>query len=390
VGDASKSAELPGLEHHPHARAVLHPALPPDGVASHAYLFRGPAGTGKRTAARAFAAALLADGAADPAGATERALRDCHPDLTWVRPSGAAEMLVSDIDEPVVAAAGRTPFEADRRVFVIERAETMNEPTANRMLKTLEEPPAYVHLILLTDRPGELLPTISSRCQDVRFDALPEAEIATRLERGGVASDTALACARLALGDGHRAHELARPDGARLRAAAEELAGAALTGRLAGRPWLGLLELTRARGEQVATQLAERGAAELELTGRADRRRVEREQAERAKRAQRRASTDALDLGLCLVGLWYRDLAVTLDGAPELVHAVDRRSELAAQASGRQPATPRRALELVDDTRARIALNVTEELALEALAYRIAALAADATLSIGPSRGSRP
>ena len=64
-----------------------------------------------------------------------------HPDLTWVAPSGAAEMLVADIEEPVVAAATRTPFEARRRVFVIERAETMNDQAANRMLKTLEEPP---------------------------------------------------------------------------------------------------------------------------------------------------------------------------------------------------------------------------------------------------------
>jgi DNA polymerase-3 subunit delta' len=371
----AEPSDLPGLEHHPHARAVLLPALPPDGVASHAYLFRGPAGTGKRTAARAFAAALLADGSTDPAGAAERVMRGCHPDLSWIAPSGAAEMLVSDIDEPVVAAAGRTPFESRRRVFVIERAETMNEPTANRMLKTLEEPPPYAHLILLTDRPGELLPTISSRCQEVRFDALPEAELAARLEREGIAPDTAIACARLSLGDGDRARALASPDGERLRAAAEKLASCALAGELSGLPWLELLDLTKARGEAVAADLSEQGSDELELTGRTDRRRVEREQAERAKRAQRRAATDALDLGLAVVGLWYRDLAVLGDGAPELVHAVDRRIELAAQATDRDPAGLRSAVELVDETRARMALNVTEELALEALAYRIAGVA---------------
>ena len=104
-----------------------------------------------------------------------------HPDLTWVTPSGAAEMLVSDIDEPVVAAATRTPFEARRRVFVIERAETMNDQAANRMLKTLEEPADFAHLVLLTDRPGEILPTIASRCQHVRFDAPSADEIAARL-----------------------------------------------------------------------------------------------------------------------------------------------------------------------------------------------------------------
>jgi DNA polymerase-3 subunit delta' len=371
--------ELPGIEHHAHARAVLVPALPP-GRPSHAYLFHGPAGTGKRSVARAFAAALLADGAADPARSAERALHGAHPDLTWVRPSGAAEMLVSDIDEPVVAAAARTPFEASRRVFVIERAHTMGDATANRMLKTLEDPPSFVHLILLTDRPGELAPTIASRCQHVRFDPLPSAELAARLAAAGVAGDAATACARLALGDGERATALAeRPE---LRAAAEQFARQSLSGQLAGRPWMALLAIAKADGERAEAELEEAHAAELELTGRADRRRVEREHAERSRRAVRRAFVGALDLCLSLVGLWYRDVMVLAGGAPELVHTTDRRAELDVDAAACNSAQLRRALELVDETRSRLALNVTEELALEALAYRLAA--------IGPSAGSSP
>jgi hypothetical protein len=128
------AATLPGIEAHAHALAVLVPALGPAGSPSHAYLFHGPAGTGKRAIARAFAAALLADGARDPQTVADRVARDCHPDLTWVRPSGAAEVLVSDIEEPVVAAAMRTPFESARRVFVIEAVDTMNDQAANRML----------------------------------------------------------------------------------------------------------------------------------------------------------------------------------------------------------------------------------------------------------------
>ncbi len=363
--------KLPGLEHHPHARAMLAPALPPDGRPSHAYLFRGPAGTGKRTVARAFAAALVAEGSSDPRGASERALRGAHPDVSWITPSGAAEMLVSDIDQPVVAAATRTPFESTRRVFVIEQAETMGDATANRLLKTLEEPPNYAHLILLSDRPNDLPATISSRCQHVRFDALPVGELADRLERLGAAALTAQACARLALGDGELAAVLALGGGVELRAAAQGLARAALAGKLEQRPWLGLLELAREAGERAASTLAAGDAQQLELCARAERRRVEREQAERAKRAQRRAATGTLDRGLALVGLWYRDVAVLLDGAPELIHAVDRRAELEEDAAGREPVQLRRALELVEETRARMALNVNEELALEALAYRI-------------------
>jgi DNA polymerase-3 subunit delta' len=134
---------------------------------SHAYLFHGPGGAGNRAAARALAAELLAEGEADPESARARVMSGAHPDLTWVVPSGAHEILVSDIDEPVISAASRTPFESSRRVFVIERADELGDEAANRMLKTLEEPAAFVHLILLTDRLGEILPTIRSRCQTV-------------------------------------------------------------------------------------------------------------------------------------------------------------------------------------------------------------------------------
>src|SRR3954447_6986506 len=188
---------LPGTERHPHARAVLEPALPPAGSPSHAYLFHGPAGAGKSAVARAFAAELLAEGAPDPDGVRRRVDHGVHPDLTWVTPSGATEMLVGDIDEPVVAAASHTPFEARRRVFVIERAETMNEQSQNKMLKTLEEPAPFAHLILLSSRPGKLLPTIASRCQHVRFDAAPAEQIAEQLERDGLDAAAAQAVANL-------------------------------------------------------------------------------------------------------------------------------------------------------------------------------------------------
>src|SRR5205823_11288541 len=148
---------------------------------------------------RAVAAELLAGGSVDPEGARARAASGAHPDLTWVAPSGAHEILVSDIDEPVVAAASKTPFESARRVFVIERVDELGDEAANRMLKTLEEPPSYVHLILLTDRIVEVLSTIRSRCQLVRFDAPSVQTVAGQIEDHGVARETALACARLGL-----------------------------------------------------------------------------------------------------------------------------------------------------------------------------------------------
>lgn len=366
---------LPGTERHPHARAVLSAALPPDGRPSHAYLFHGPAGAGKGAAARAFAAALLSDGAPDPDNARARVEHGVHPDLTWVTPSGAADMLVSDVDEPVVVAATRTPFEAQRRVFVIERADAMNDQAANRMLKTLEEPPPFAHLVLLTSRPGEILPTIASRCQHVRFDAPSSEEIAERLGRHSVDPGTARACARLALGDAERALKLALGDGPALRARAEAFARAPVRGAaaLAERPWLGLLEQARVLGDAAEKDVVERFAAEAEYLPPKDGKRLVREGTDAARRAGRRARTGALDHALQLAGLWLRDVGCVVDGALEVVHNTDREAALREDAERFTAAHGLRAsVAMVDETRAALVmLNATEELALETLASRI-------------------
>lgn len=363
---------IAGIERHPHARAVLGAALAPAGAPSHAYLFCGPAGSGKRTVARSFAAALLTEGSADPEGAAARVQHGVHPDLTWVAPASAAGILVGDVDEAVVAGAARTPFESARRVFVIEDADELNDQAANRMLKTLEEPPHFVHILLLTSRPGEVLPTIASRCQQVRFDAPGVTELAGRLGRHGVPPEAADACARLGLGDGARALALALGEGVALRAGAEAVARGALSGEVAARPWMALLEQARAAGARAAEQVETALASELHYALGKDHARMRREAAERGKRVARRAQTAALDRGLALVGLWLRDVACVLDGAAELVHHSDRSAELAEDAaSGIGAAALRRGQMHVEDTRAALALNPNEELALDALGSRL-------------------
>ena len=364
------------LAPHPHAAAVLGAALEPGRGPAHAYLLHGPAGTGKRAAARAFASGLLSRGAADPANARMRVEHGAHPDLTWVTPSGAHEMLRRDVEEAVVAAAARTPFEAAFRVFVLERADTMNDEAANSLLKTLEEPPAYVVLLLLTDRPTQVLPTIASRCQPVRFDALGAEAVAARLQERGVAASAALACARLSLGDGERAAALGLAEGPALRAQAEAFARAPLAGRAADRPWEPLLASARDRGRAARDAVESALAEELVYLPKKEHRRRETEAGERARRAERRAATGTLDQALQLVGLWYRDLACVAAGAAELVHHCDRLEALEADAGGRDAAALRTAVETVDDARARLALNVDERLACEALAYRLERLLA--------------
>ena len=169
----SKSDALAAAtEHQGRARFALSAALAAE--PSHAYLFRGPRGSGKAAAARAFAAELIASASPDPEDARRRALLDPspHPDLVWLAPTGAQHM-VDEVRERVIRAAAYRPFEGGKRVFVIEAAEAMRDESQNALLKTLEEPPEFVHLILLSAEGEGLLETVASRCQTIDFTPLP-------------------------------------------------------------------------------------------------------------------------------------------------------------------------------------------------------------------------
>jgi DNA polymerase III subunit delta' len=355
------------------------------GDASHAYLFHGPAGVGKRTAARAFAAELLAAGSPDPDNARHRVLDGAHPDLTWVRPTGAHVMRTDDVADPVVSAATRTPFESQKRVFVLERVDTMNDEVANRLLKTLEEPPAFVHLILLTDSLGQVIPTVVSRCQLVRFDPLPAPMIAEALVGEGVPAERAGACARLALGNGARARFLASEEGEALLADVDRLVERALAG--GGQPageveaWRGLLDRAEERRVEAEEQVAAEAAARLESEPKGrERNAIEKQFEDAAKRDGRRARTELLDLGLTLAALRFRDLLCLAEGAED---ATLDRTGAERLLTGADPdddprsIDPRRlraAAERCEDARMSLELNVTEDLALEALGFRLARL----------------
>jgi DNA polymerase III subunit delta' len=345
--------------HQPRARAALGAAL--EAGPSHAYLFRGPRGAGKRAAARAFAAEIIAAAAEDPDDARRRALLDPspHPDLVWLAPSGA-QHLVEAVRERVIRGASYRPFEGGRRVFVVEAAEAMRDESQNALLKTLEEPPGFAHLILLSSEPGMLLETIASRCQPIDFAPLPAEAVEAALsgDPGEVA-----AVARLSGGDLELAGFLLSDPGRKLRASAIALGGAEQRA-----PWRALLETAESTGAE-----AEAAAREaLEGEKEAGVKRSAKEMNDEAKRAGRRRRTEVLDLGLGLTSAWLRDLAATAAGAEEAVFNRDRLDQLRSRAAELDdPAAPRRAAELVQDTRRRLELNVSEELALEALYFRL-------------------
>ncbi|MFL5869729.1 MAG: DNA polymerase III subunit delta' C-terminal domain-containing protein [Solirubrobacterales bacterium] len=342
---------------------------------SHAYLLAGPPGSGKRAAARALAAELLADGAPDPDDARRRALADPspHPDLVWLRPPGT-QHLVEEVRERVIAAAAYRPFEGERRAFVIEAAEAMAEESQNALLKTLEEPASFAHLILVSSEPQALLETVRSRCMEVRFDRLSAAAVEAALDESLGGPQERTAAARLAGGDLDRARFLLADEGRALREAAERTVAAARSGELGEAPWTALLEAAEAAGELAAAEVRARAAAAeqdaAETSPQAVRRRA-RLADEEARRASRRSRTESLDLGLGLIAAWLRDLAASADGAGELVLNVDRAGEIARLADGIDARRARRAAELVMDTRRRLTVNVNEQLALEALAYRV-------------------
>lgn len=129
------------------------------GKVSHAYLFTGPAGSNKTMAAYAFAQAVLCPkGASGPRGgncgacdACRRIMRKKHPDVRYFAPEGAGGYLVEQIRD-IVADTSMAPIQAHKKVYILDRVDLLGVQAANAFLKTLEEPPSDVVLILLARR----------------------------------------------------------------------------------------------------------------------------------------------------------------------------------------------------------------------------------------------
>ncbi len=160
----------------------------------HAYLFAGPDGVGKGLLATAYVSALLCPqrGAQGDACSTcstcLRVRAGSHPDVHRVarreKDDGGLEPQIKiEAVRDLQHALSFKPFEANYRVVIIYEADRMNASTANALLKTLEEPGANTHFVLITALPNLLLPTILSRCQRIRFAPLSRAFVAAHLSR---------------------------------------------------------------------------------------------------------------------------------------------------------------------------------------------------------------
>ncbi len=181
---------------------------------SHAYLLQGEPRSGKEYVAKVFARALLCEGNGDkPCGECDSCKHvdaGTHPDLIYLHPAKPNTIGVDDIREGITGTVSIKPMNNRRKVYIIMEAETMTPQAQNALLKTLEEPPAYVTMLLLTSSLEMMLPTIKSRCVTLAMTPVEDALMAKYLkEELEIPSTRAEFCIAFARGNIGRAKSLA-------------------------------------------------------------------------------------------------------------------------------------------------------------------------------------
>lgn len=347
---------------------------------THAWLITGPPGSGRSTAAVAFAAALQCpDGGCGVCTVCQTSRAGSHPDVDLVR----SETLSYGVEEAreLVAKASVVPANTPWHIVVIEDADRLTEQAVNVLLKVLEEPPPHLVWLLCAPSPEDVLPTIRSRTRSVHLRTPSTAEVAAALcDRYGVDPAMAAFAARASQGHIGRARALATDDEARRRrqdvlripgglrdlssclAAAEELVAMATEDAASITDALDLAEeesLLRAYGSGAE------GITKARLDKLADRaiKDLRKMQASRRKRAVR----DQLDRALVDLLTYYRDvLILQLDAGVPLVND-EMRTQVTQEATASSPTETARRLEAVERGRLAVQANGALPLVLEGM-----------------------
>ena len=303
----------------------------------HAYLFEGPDGVGKLATAKALGLALLCrELPGEGCGKCEtcaRAVAGLHPDLRVFAPQGR-DIKKDEADE-VVALASERPHEAPARLLIIDEADKLNANAANCLLKTLEEPAAGAHIVLVTSAAARLLDTILSRTQRIRFVPLSPVLLAEQLQKQGVPAERATLAAALANGSWSQALALAE-------GGEDEVT------------WAQVTRLREAAAGRTVGNIMDAANAFAGKEGRLP-----------------------LVATLDLLARLYRDALVSAGGAPELAVLSSKRTEI-NDIIDRAGAAPlpriRKALDALTEVEEALAGNVNAVTAVEALIFSLRSL----------------
>ncbi|MDT0341869.1 DNA polymerase III subunit delta' [Streptomyces litchfieldiae] len=351
---------------------------------THAWLFTGPPGSGRSTAARAFAAALqcvspdLALGGPPGCGFCD----GCH--TTFVGTHADVDVIRTDLltigvkeTRELVRRAQLSPAGGRWQVIVLEDADRLTEGAGNVLLKAVEEPAPRTVWLLCAPSTEDALPTIRSRCRHLALRTPPVADVADVLvRRDGIEPDVALTAARATQGHIGRARRLATDEAARARRAAVLKLPERLTD-IGGclRAAQELVDAAAADAKQLAEERDEKETEELRAAlGAAEGKRLPRgtagamkELEDRQKRRATRTQRDALDLALIDLTGFYRDVLARQFGSAVALAGGESASAVERVAAASRPEQTLRRMEAVLDCRRALDRNVAPLLAVEAM-----------------------
>lgn len=352
---------------------------------THAWLFTGPAGAGRSTAALLFAASLVCEaGGCGTCPQCLAVLSDKHTDVTRFIPEQLT--ITRDEAEELIATAQLMPSRSRFRILVIEDADRLSEVSGNMLLKSIEEPGNNCIWLLCTPSADDVLPTIRSRCRVLGLAAPNWRDVAALLEREGIDKVMAAFAARASQGHAGRARGLAKNEKSRLRR--QEILS--IPHKLRDLPacFAAAKDIVDLASEEANAEMDEQDAREREellsaygiqsagnTKARAERsaRGAIRDLETRQKSRRTRAIRDRLDQALVDLLSYFRDVLVLqiADGAVELINE-ELRDELLILAHSSDAAKTRRRMEAVEHARRRFASNAQPLIILETLTIELA------------------